>query len=68
MLAPAEAIGVEQIIPSTGPHEQILVGHEQVVALHFFEAIDYDPEYGPGAKVYRPVGLADAATIRGWLA
>lgn len=66
-LAPEGAPGKEQIIPNLGAHEQIYPTHEQIVALVSFGHIYYDPEYGPNAKVYRPVEHSDAEKVRSWL-
>jgi hypothetical protein len=61
-------IGAEQIIPTTGPHEQIMIDAEQAQLLVWIGYIVYDPEYGPNAKVYRPVSdLVDADKVRSWL-
>ena len=67
-LAPPEAMGRDQIIPSRGDHEQIYPTKEQIRALVALGKIDYDEEYGPGARVYRPVGAADAKEVSSWMA
>lgn len=66
-LAPPGAVGRTQIIPNRGPHEQIYVDEETIGALVWMCLVNYDPEYGPGAKVYRPVGEADADEVRTWI-
>lgn len=67
ILAPTTASGREQIIPNFGAHEQIYVSHEAIAALVGFGHIRYDADYGPNAKVYRPVKHADADTVRSWI-
>lgn len=67
MLAPETNPGREQIIPNNGPHEQIYIERETAEILVFLELIEYDPHYGPNAKVYRPVDFVDAKTVRSWL-
>ena len=65
--APRNNPGAPQIIPNRGAHDQILVNEMEIYSLLLLEAIEYEPEYGPNAKVYRPVGPADTDTILGWL-
>jgi hypothetical protein len=66
-LAPEDNCGTPQMIPTRGPHEQIPIGNHQAAALVLMGLIEYDPDYGPNAKVYRPVNPADAATMRRWI-
>ncbi len=67
-MAPETAVGVEQIIPTLGEHEQILADHETIEALVVWGLVRYEPDYGPNAKVYRPVEHADADKVRSWIA
>lgn len=59
--------GPLQIIPTLGAHKQFYVTDAQVVVLVMANAIEYDPEYGPHANVFRPVGSVDAETVASWL-
>lgn len=65
---PAVRVGRPQIIPNRGAHEQIYCTPEQIETLRFFGYIEYEPDYGPNANVYQPVGEADAEKVRSWLA
>lgn len=67
LFAPESAIGKSQIIPTTGAHVQIPVDDFTLGRLIAQAKIVYDPEYGPGARVYRPIGTVDAETIKEWL-
>ena len=64
---PPGPIGRWQIIPSTGPHDQVYVSELQAWDLTYRGFIEYDPEYGPNARVFRPTLLADTDTVRSWL-
>lgn len=66
-MAPLGAMGKAQIIPSRGAHDQIYPTDEQIQGLVLLGLIDYEPEYGPGAKVYRPRGAADTEKVKSWL-
>lgn len=66
-LAPVDAFGKEQIMPNRGPHIPVYANHDAIVALVVFGIIKYDEDYGPRARVYRPVGAADTDKIRSWL-
>jgi len=68
MLAPKHAVGKTQIIPSRGPHSQVYVEDDLAYALVTLGLINYDPDYGPNARVYRPTRPANEATVRSWLA
>jgi hypothetical protein len=64
----ANTVGAWQIIPNCGAHEQISVSREVIWWLLGAGYIEHDPEYGPGARVFRPVEpLTDADTVRSWL-
>lgn len=66
--APLGSIGRPQVIPNRGAHEQIHPTDEQIKSLVVLGLIKYEPEYGPGARVYRPTKPADADKVRSWLA
>jgi len=62
------SVGVWQIIPNCGAHEQVAVTPVTAWLLANDGLIEYDPEYGPFAHVFRPVApLTDAETVRSWL-
>ena len=68
MVAPDGAVGRTQIIPNSGPHTQIYVEDNVAKFLALVGDISYDPDYGPGARVYRPTReLTTAEVIRSWL-
>lgn len=66
-VAPLEAVGAPQIIPNRGAHEQIMVSAILARDMALLGLIQYDPEYGPGAHVYRPIGPADTEKVRSWI-
>lgn len=67
MFAPPQNPGRKQVIPTYGAHEQIYITDEQEYALVWLSFIYYDADYGPNAKVYRPVKPCTADVVRSWL-
>lgn len=61
--APANAAGRNQIIPSTGPHTQHYVSETTIRCLVRMGLIEYAADYGPHARVYRPVSLLDSEGV-----
>lgn len=66
-LAPPTAMGRTQIIPSCGPHTQVYCSELTAKTLVMLGLIDYDPDYGPNARVYRPVHRVSGETVQGWV-
>jgi hypothetical protein len=65
---PRIAVGPWQIIPSSGAHTQFLVKEQTIHTLLTFGLIGYDEDYGPNARVYRPIKQGvDAAQVARWL-
>lgn len=64
LFAPSSSVGVTQIVPTLGAHEQIIPTDEQLTRLVVSGQIVYEPDYGPNARVYRPVGYKDGNAVR----
>lgn len=61
--------GRHQIIPGVGAHTQHYATPECIRALINAGLIQYEPEYGPDARVFRPTRTywdADTNTIERW--
>lgn len=65
--APPFACGEPQVIPNRGPHIQLYIDPDVIKQMVYVGLVRYDPEYGPGARVYRPTMPADAAKVMSWI-